>query len=122
MAKSYRGLIGNRRYTADFYSHNGNVDTTGTPTWDVSADWNVPVLTWPCELTTTRGTEDERGKQVTATTTHVLYGEYFGAKGVAADMKIIIGNDDDIITLAMVSAVDTDGTKREMRIEAKREQ
>lgn len=123
MAKAYRGLIGSWRYTADFYKHNGNVDTTGTPTWSVPADWDVPVLTWPCELTTTRGTEDERGKQVTATTTHVLFGEYFGAKGVTAEMRMIVPIDaDDELYMSVVSATDTDGTRREMRIEAKREQ
>ena len=52
-----------------------------------------------------------------AETTHVLFGEYFGADNVTAEMRAVVGG----ITYSIVAAYDPDGDSREMRIEARRE-
>ena len=117
-----RQSVGNRVYSATFSEHNGNRDEHGNPTYEVATDW-VPVVTrWPCEMIATAGGEMIRGRQTTATTTHVLYGEYFGAKGIKATHRCTILVDDVAETFS-VSAVpiDAQGRKMEMRVEVKRE-
>lgn len=112
-----RKRIGSRRYRATIQQHDGTVDTHGNPTYKTDADWDNFVCEWPCELLTVRGGENIRGRQVAEETTHVLFGEYFGAEGVTAKMRLVI----DSVQYGIVSAFDPEGDRREMRIEAKRE-
>lgn len=112
---AYRKRMGKRRHTAQVQEHNGTVDGTGNPTYGTPGDWDTVIAAWPCELLTTAGGETVRGKQVTAQTTHVLFGEYFGASGVSANMRIIVNGQ----TMSLVSAYDPNGDQSEMRVEAK---
>lgn len=112
-----RHAIGMRRWTATFQQHDGRYDSHGQPTYGTAGDWDTFLSAWPCELMTVSGGETIRGRQVTATTTHVFYGEYFGAEGVTAQMRMIV----DGQTYAIQSAYDPAGDRREMRIEARRE-
>ena len=112
-----RQRLGRRIHQADFQLHNGNLDDSGTPTYTSEDDWQVVIAAWPCEVLNTSGGETLRGRQVTAETTHVLIGEYFGVEGVTTDMRIEVNGQ----TLAIVSVLDQDGDSYERRIEAKRE-
>ena len=105
-----RKRYGQRRHTAQFQRHNGSQYETGNPTYDVPNHWDTIIPDWPCELLSTSGGEMLRGR-------HVLFGEYFGAEGVTADMRVIVGGQ----TLGIVAAYDPDGTSMEMRVEAKQE-
>tara|TARA_R110000824_G_scaffold53003_3_gene147016 strand:+ start:4970 stop:5314 length:345 start_codon:yes stop_codon:yes gene_type:complete len=108
---------GAERHRAKFTQHDGTQDSHGTPTYRVPGDWDTVVAAWPCELLTSTGTETLRGKQVQATTTHVLFGEYHGAKLVEPDMRAVIDN----VTYGVVAAFDPMGNSREIRIELKRD-
>lgn len=111
-----RKRYGKRRYTATFSQHNGKRDSHGNPTVDIPTDWTPVLAGWPCEKLTTRGGETVRGKQVTAQTTHVLFGEFFGANGVNAEMRVMIPGEPN---MSVVAAYDPEGTQTEIRIEAK---
>lgn len=111
MPKRFRA--GSRRHQADFEQHDGTIGTHGNPTYKTSGDWDTIVSAWPCELLTTKGGESLRGRQVTADTTHVLFGEYQGATSVTTDMRAVI----DGTTYDVVSVYDPDGDGREMRVE-----
>ena len=114
---SKRKKIGYRNHVATFQQHDASQDSHGQPSYPTGGDWDTVVTDWPCELITTSGGESLRGRQVTETTTHVFYGEYFGAEGVTADMRMIVGGD----TYAINTAYDPNGDRRELRVEAKRE-
>lgn len=117
-----RNRDGNRRHIATFQQHDGTVDSHGHPTLGTSADWDDFISGWPCELLTGSGGERLRGRQVTAETTHVLFGEYFGAEGVTAKMRVLIDDPTGTsVTYQVVSAYDPDGDGREMRVELRRE-
>lgn len=117
-----RNRDGKRRHMATFQQHDGTTDAHGHPTYFTEADWDN-VLQWPCEVTTAHGGEVLRGRQVTAETTHVLFGEYFSAEGVTAAMRCKIPSDDGtMVTYDVVSAYDPDGLSRELRVELKRDQ
>jgi len=112
-----RKRIGMRRWTADFYSHNGNADSYGQLTYSNPADWNIVLQDWPCELITTVGGEVIRGRMTNAKTTHVAYGEFFGADNVTTKMRCRINGVDYGVT----AVIDQDGLQMEMRIELRGE-
>lgn len=109
--------VGKQRHRATFSQHDGTQDSHGTPTYETSADWDAVVTGWPCEMLTKSAAEKLKGQRVQETTTHVLYGEYHGAKTVTPDMKVVI----DSVEYGVVSAFDRFGTSRELVIEIKRE-
>lgn len=118
-----RGRTGKRRHVATFQSHNGTTDAHNHPTYSTDTDWSNSVVDWPCELTTVQGGEVLRGRQVSEITTHVLFGEYFGADGVAAQMRCLIDNPSgSAVTYQVVAAYDADGLSDEIRVELKAEQ
>lgn len=113
-----RERSGARRHLAHVRKHNGELDAHGNPDYADAGNWDTVIPDWPVELITTTGGETVRGKQVTAQTTHVFYGEYQGGSGVKADMRVEV----DGIQYSVVSALDLDGDRREIRVEAKREE
>ena len=112
-----RERIGNRQHRATFSQHDGTQGADGNPTFTTSADWDAFVTDWPCEMVAVRGGESLRGRQVAATTTHVLFGEYQGANGILPPMRCVINGN----TRQVVSVMDVTGEQREMRIELKKE-
>ena len=108
--------MGNRIHAATFKKHNGNVEN-GQETLNKESDWTTFTQNWPCELMAVRGGETIRGRQVAEHTTHVLFGEYYGAVGITPEMKCVIAGK----TRNIVSVMDMDGDSREMRIELKEE-
>lgn len=114
---TFRKRYGMRRYLASFWQHNGSRDPLNQPTYSTATDWEPVISGWPCELIATNGGEVLRGRQVTAETTHVLFGEFFGAAGVKAQHRCQI----DGTFYNVVAAYDADGTRMEQRIEVKAE-
>jgi len=108
---------GKRRHTAVIQKHNGNTDDYSQPTYKVEADWDTVIKGWPCQFQTTSGGEFLRGRQVTAQTTHVLWGDYSAVRNVTPDMRIKISG----LVLGILDASDLFGDQREMSIDAKRE-
>ncbi len=118
-----RERIGSRRHRAKFEQHDGGVDEHGNPTYTSDNDWDAVVTSWPCELKAVTEGEQLRGKQVSADTTHVLFGEYGGARDVETDMRAVVTSTTTGLTTTyeIVSVLDLDGEGRELRIELKRE-
>lgn len=112
-----RQRIGNRRHSLDAKQHDGTTDSLGTPTYHVAGDWDTVTSGWPVEMLVVSGGETLRGRQVTAQTTHVFYGEYYGGKDIEADMKVVVEN----VEYDVVTAYDPWGDRQEFRVEAKRE-
>lgn len=112
-----RQRLGNRRHFATAYQHNGTLNQHGMPAYDDSTAWNRVVTRWPCELLTANGGETIRGRQVTATTTHVLIGEYFGGNGIKPEHRVEVNGQ----TYAVVAGYDADGDNREYRVEMRLE-
>lgn len=117
MRNRYRGAIGRRRHRATFLQHDGTQDGHGNPTYTTAGDWDTLIASWPCELLTTTGGEVLRGKQVSAQTTHVLFGEYQGSSGITTSMKVTINN----VEYGIVAVYDMDGDSKETRVECRRE-
>ena len=117
-----RMRIGARKYQATFSSHNGKQDTAGQYTYGVSDDWVPVVVGWPVEMVATGGGETLRGRQVTAQTTHVLFGEAFGGEGINAEHRCQIEVNGVTQTFGVVSVLDMDGLDMERRVELKQEQ
>lgn len=109
--------LGLYRHVARFDQHNGNADDFGNPTYSVDDDWDTVIQQWPCQLTTTSGGEKVRGRQTTSETTHVLFGEFYGASTAEASFRAVIEGK----TYGVVSVYDADGENRELRVELKRE-
>ena len=112
---SYRKRYGQRNYYASFQEHNGDQDTHGTPTYGDAADWITVVPQFPAELVSTTGGEVLRGRQISAITTHVLYGEYYSGEGIKPNHRCVI----DGKLYEVVSVLDMDGRHRELRVELK---
>ena len=112
-----RKRYGHRRWVAQFQRHNGTVDDNNQPTYTVGADWDVVIEAWPCELIATSGGETVRGRQTSPETTHLAYGEYFGAESASPDMRAVIEG----TVYGVVSVLDLEGLSREMRIELRLE-
>ncbi len=112
-----RKRVGYRIHSATFQRHNGNVDGNGTPTYNLPNDWAATAGPWPCELVTATGGEVLRGKQVSARTTHVAFGERFGSQTVTTMDRAVIGGE----SYGIVAVIDSDGMNRESRIELRRE-
>ena len=114
---SIRKRIGMRRHKATFTAHNGSVDSYGQPTYDDPSQWTEVVSGWPCELITTVGGEVIRGRMTNAKTTHVAYGEFFGAKDVTPKHRCVI----DGVSYGVTCVIDADGLQMERRIELRGE-
>ena len=112
-----RHRYGFRNYVASFQQHNGNVDDHGTPTYSIDLDWVTVVPEWPVEKVAASGGEILRGRQIAASTTHVLYGEYFSSDGITPEQRCVI--DGEIYQI--VSVMDLEGRNRERRVELRRE-
>lgn len=114
---------GDMRHRCTFQQHDGTVDGHGQPTYTVSGDWDASILDWPCKLQSTTGGERIRGRQVTAETTHVLFGHFSHAQNATADMRAVVTSSTTgaTTTYQVVSVLDMDGEGRELRIELKRE-
>lgn len=112
-----RRRTGARTKVAAFQQHSGTVDDYGTPTYTNDDDWSTVVAAWPAEQVGVRGGEVIRGRQVAAVTTDVLFGEYYGGSLIASDMRCVLNG----VIYQVVSAVDTEGMNRELRVELKRE-
>lgn len=112
-----RKRIGMRRWIANFYQHNGSVDSYGQRTYSVSSDWDLVLSKWPCELITTVGGEVIRGRMTNAKTTHVTYGEFYGSGSVTPKMRCTIDGKDYGVTCV----IDQDGLQMERRIELRGE-
>lgn len=115
-----RYRIGQRRYLATFEAHNGNIDETGNPTYDTLADWLESLAGWYCELIATGGSEQIRGRQIAAETTHVIFGDYaaVAAAGITTQHRCTVGG----LTRAGIERIyDADGLRTEMVLELKQE-
>lgn len=108
---------GKRRHRLTASKHDGTLDDHGQPTYAVPGDWDTVVENWPCEVVVTTGNEKIRGRQTTAETTHVFFGEYHGGKQITPLMKAEVSDK----TYYVIAAFDADGESREYRVEAKRE-
>ena len=111
-----RMRVGSRRHVAAFFKHNGNQDGAGTPTLENSNDWDDVVLPdWYCEKLEVVGGEVLRGRQVTATTRVVLFGDYAApaAARIDATMKCKVAG----TVYNVINARDVDGDSHEMRVE-----
>lgn len=113
----YRKRIGARRWIGNFYRHDGTVDEYGTPTYDNDNDWDLVITGWPCELVTTVGGEVLRGRMVNEKTTHVAFGEFFGAQSPTTQDRLVIND----VKYGIVSFIDADGLQTEARIELRGE-
>jgi len=112
-----RNRRGGWQHVASFSQHNGRVNEHNLPTVANPGDWRVVVREYPCEVLSTSGGETIRGRQVTAYTTHVLFGDYFAARNIKPDMRVKVKG----MKLNIVSVLDPDGDQFEMRIECKAE-
>ena len=106
-----------RRFVARFYYHNGNRDAHNNPTLSVDADWIKRPVVFFCEMQETAGGEKVRGRQVTASTTHVLFGERRGLLSVKPTDRCVVGGQN----YEVVATHDPDGKGIEGRIEIKAE-
>jgi len=114
---AYRKRIGQRRWTAVFTRHDGTVDALNRPTYETDGDWDVVGNTWPCEVVTTVGGEVLRGRMVNEKTTHVAFGEFYGAADITVRDRCTI----DGKKYGIVAIIDTDGLQSERRIELRGE-
>lgn len=114
---------GSRRHRATAKQHNGTVDAHGVPTYTTSNDWTEVVTQWPVEVRSVAGGEVLRGRQVSAETTHVMFGEFHGGKSITPDMKVEVYDPatSSTITYGVIAAYDMDGDSRELRVELMRE-
>lgn len=116
-----RGRTGYRRHQATFVEHNGTTDENGQPTFGTESDWVPVVASWPVELVSVGGGETVRGPQVTAETTHVLYGEYFGGVGINAEQRCTVEINGALLTYNVIAARDLRGISEELRVDVKQE-
>ena len=107
-----------RIHQARFARHNGNLDEHGNPTYAVERDWIWLPIRWPCEMLSSGGNETLRGRQTTATTSHVLYGEAYGCDGVEPQHRCEMS---DGKRYSVVAVLDPEGLNTEKRIELKAE-
>lgn len=113
-----RNRIGKRRYNATFLEFNGKQTETGFPDYTDPTNWVPVVANWPCELIGVGSGETVRGRQVTAETTHVIFGEWFGGEGVKSGHRCRVDGREMSVA---GPPLDMDGMKLEMRIELKQE-
>lgn len=112
-----RGKIGNRVHVGVVKQHDGTQDASGQLTLNTSADWDIVVSQFVCELLTTSGSEFLRGQSVSSDTTHMLVGEYQNGKAITPKMQVTIED----VTYEVVSAYDPEGDYCEWWVECKRE-
>lgn len=114
---------GDMRHRCTFEQHDGTLDGAGQPTYTTAGDWDPIISDWPCKLQSTAGGERIRGRQVTAETTHVLFGHFSFAQTATADMRAVVTSSTTGVatTYQVVSVLDMDGEGRELRVELRRE-
>ena len=112
-----RNTVGARQWNATISRHNGTLDGNGNPTYQTDADWVAVNLAWPCEKITVQGSEVLRGRQVSAVTTHVLFGWYSSVSEVLPSDRVTINAE----TFSVVAVLDVDGDNMTARMEVKRE-
>lgn len=112
---TWRKQIGARNHSADAWQHNGNQDANGLPTYGVDGDWRPVITGWMVQLLAVNGGEQIRGRQVTAETSHVIFGQYSGGVGILPEHRVTING----TTYNVVSAMDMDGDQMELRVELK---
>ena len=112
-----RKRVGFLRHRASFLRHNGTLDSHGQPTYNTPSDWEVFFEDWPCEFVSTVGGEILRGRQVTAKSTHAMFGNYIAVEGIDAKMKV----EKDGLTYGITSFSDPEGIRTEMRVELRLE-
>jgi hypothetical protein len=116
MAMSTSNVYRRRIHQATFERHNGNQDATGAPTYNLPTDWRIVMSGWPCEVLTTTGGERMRGRQVSASTTHILVGDFFSAADkIDPECRAWINGR----LYNIVAVIEPDGLNRELRIEVK---
>ena len=113
---SKRNRVGYRRHSASFFEHNGTTDDLNQRTYDNDNDWLPVVVNWPVELVGVSGGEVLRGRQVSAESTHVLFGEAFGGAGIEPTNRCVIAG----TTYGITSVIEPDGDNMELRVELKR--
>lgn len=105
-------------YSANSLKHNGSVDEAGHPTYGNDADWVIVVSGWPVEFRSVRGTEVIWGRQMSAETTHLAIGEYYGGEAIESSHRVVING----TTYGVVSVLDRQGLNRELEVQLKREE
>jgi len=113
-----RNKIGNRRYIATFFEHDGSIDASGQPTFNDPSAWSQVVTGWYCEVLAVAGSETLRGRQVTAKTRRVLYGDWSAVANVTPRMRCKV----DGVLSNNISVLDENGERREMVIQLGEEQ
>jgi len=113
-----RNKVGARAHVASFFGHDGSVDSSGQPTFNDPTAWTQIATGWYCEVLATSGNETMRGKQVTAQTKRVLWGDFAAVKDITPRMRCKV----DGIVSDVIAVLDDSGEKREMRIELGEEQ
>ena len=109
-----RKRSGHRRHGATFQKRADGVDEHGHP----EHRWEFVVGPWYTEMVSTRGGEVVRGRQTTAQSTHVLFGEWSPALEVLdTDMRCVVNGE----VFGIASVLDADGLRQEIRVELKRE-
>lgn len=119
MARRYR--TGKRNYMAYVERHTGEEDPHGMPTYSADNEW-CQVIRWPCEVIGATGGEVIRGRQTSAYTSHVLYGDYKAAKKIKQSDRIKITIDGTELYLGILSIRDAEGDLYEMVIDARHEE
>lgn len=112
-----RNRVGNRRFIATFFQHNGTLDATGTPTFNDPQDWDQFLTGWFCECLDQSGRKTMRGREVTESTKRVLYGDYAAVQNVDKFMRCKVNG----IVSEILAVLDENGDQREMVIDLGRE-
>ena len=112
-----RKRVGFRRHRADFYDHNGTLDSYGQPTYNTVSDWDTYFAGWPMEFVSTVGGEVLRGRMVTAKSTHAMFGNFSAVESINTKMRVVVNGANYGIT----SVSDPEGTRTEMRVELRLE-
>lgn len=107
---------GSRQWRATFKQHDGTDDSHGERTYGTDADWDVVVDGYPCKFETVRGSENFRGLQLQAETTHLITGDFFGVENITTEMRCEIEG----IVYGITAVYDPTNMRREMMIEMKR--
>lgn len=110
-----RFRAGYRNHIARFDEYAGDADIHGQPQYTDSTQWDTVLRQWPAELIPTTGGETIRGRQVTAQTTHVLFGSYHGAEMLTAEMRCVLEGK----TYGVVRVSNEEGRQQEIRVELK---
>lgn len=112
-----RKRVGHRNHSATFSRFNGATNSAGNPQYENPGNWIAVLKVWPCEMVSASGGETIRGRQVTANTSIVLFGDYAAAKYVLESDRVTV----DGRVLGVAAAYDAEGDKMELRVECREE-